>query len=45
MDLRIIIIDENDDILETTTIYQDGSDSEGAAIIIDWIESNFTIGE
>lgn len=43
MDLRITITDENSDTLEQVTIYQDGSDSEGAAKIIDFIRQEFVI--
>ena len=42
MDLRIKITDEDDEIRGYVTIYQDGSDSEGADKIIDWIKGNFT---
>lgn len=42
MDLRISIVDENDDVLESCTVYQDGSDSEGAARIIEMIRAEFT---
>ena len=41
MDLRITITDENDEILERVTVYQDGSDREGAAEIIELIEHRF----
>ncbi len=43
MDLRITITDENSDIREQVTIYQDGSDSEGAARIVAWIAAHFTM--
>lgn len=45
MDLRISITDENGDELESCTIYQDGSDSEGAERIIEMISSEFYIEE
>lgn len=41
MDLQVDICDENGDILQTVTIYQDGSDSEGAKQIRDWIVATF----
>lgn len=41
MDLRINITDENGELLERVVIYQDGSDSEGAKCIVEWIEHNF----
>ena len=37
MDLYITITDENDDILRKVNIWQDGSDSEGADEIAEWI--------
>jgi hypothetical protein len=43
MDLRVLVIDENDDIIAEEAIYQDGSDSEGADIIVQFIEDNFTL--
>jgi len=43
MDLRITITDENQDTLWQGTIYQDGSDSEGAVLIAHWIEQRFTM--
>ena len=45
MDLKIEISDENGDTLQTVQIYQDGSDSEGAKKIRDWIEANFDVEE
>lgn len=42
MDLRIQITDENGDVLGETTIYQDGSDSEGTEEILQWIEQNYS---
>lgn len=41
MDLKVSITDENNDILQTVQIYQDGSDGEGAKKIRDWIENTF----
>jgi hypothetical protein len=41
MDLRITIIDENSEILEQVVIYQDGSDSEGAAKIVSFLRQSF----
>ena len=43
MDLRVTITDENQEVLQDVTIYQEGSDSEGAAEIIRLISSAFTI--
>jgi hypothetical protein len=45
MDLRITIRDENDNTLRELTVYQDGSDSEGADTIEDFIRDNFTVEE
>lgn len=45
MDLRIEIRDENDDVLCELTVYQDGSDSEGADRIEQYIRNNFTVEE
>ena len=42
MDLTITIKDENGEVLESTNIYQDGSDSEGAKEVILWIEDNYS---
>ena len=42
MDLYIKITDENGDLLESVNIYQDGSDSEGAREIKDWIDENYS---
>ena len=41
MDIKITITDENDYELDTIKIYQDGSDSEGAALIRAYIEQAF----
>lgn len=43
MDLRIKITDENDDTLQLITVYQDGSDSEGAETIAAFIRASFDI--
>lgn len=43
MDLRIVILDENREILEDVTVYQDGSDREGAAEIVGLIGAVFTL--
>ncbi len=43
MDLKILITDENDDTLYELQIYQDGSDSEGAKEIHDFICKNFDV--
>lgn len=43
MDLRIAIRDENGEAIRRLTIYQDGSDSEGADAIEDYIRANFTV--
>tara|TARA_R100000306_G_C4288886_1_gene98992 strand:+ start:145 stop:306 length:162 start_codon:yes stop_codon:yes gene_type:complete len=41
MDLYIKIIDENGDTLRSLNIYMDGSDSEGAKKISDWVLENY----
>lgn len=41
MDLKIIIIDEDEIIVEEVSIYQDGSDSEGAARIVEMLHQEF----
>ena len=43
MDLRIKITDENNDTLQNITVYQDGSDSEGAETIAAFIRASFDI--
>ena len=43
MDLYITITDENGDQLERLNVYQDGSDSEGAADIADYIASKYSL--
>ena len=43
MDIRMVMIDENGDVLDHLTIYQDGSDSEGVAKIREYLEENFTV--
>lgn len=43
MDLRIVISDENSEVLARTVIYQDGSDSEGANEIIEFISQRFVV--
>ena len=43
MDLRIEITDENGNIMDRFTVYQDGSDSEGTAFIRKLIGAAFTI--
>lgn len=43
MDLRITITDENGDALEDITVYQDGSDSEGAKRIVEMIAGEFQV--
>jgi len=45
MDLKITITDENNDVLAEETIYQDGSDSEGALIIVEYLKENFQVEE
>ena len=45
MNLRVTIIDENDVILETVNVYQDGSDFEGAAAIVELIEDRYETEE
>lgn len=45
MDLHILITDENGDTMYDAQVYQDGSDSEGANKIADFIERNFEIEE
>jgi hypothetical protein len=43
MDLRIKITDENDFVLQDITVYQDGSDSDGAETIAAFIRASFDI--
>lgn len=43
MDLRIIVMDENEHTLQDITVYQDGSDSEGAETIAAFIRASFDI--
>lgn len=43
MDLKVIIVDENDEVLESFRIYQDGSDVEGAAKIASLCEMHFEV--
>lgn len=43
MDIRILLLDENDDILDRFTVYQDGSDSDGAKIIRKAVEEKLSI--
>ncbi len=43
MDLRVKITDENGDKLQDVVIYQDGSDSEGAARIATFIRHTFDV--
>ena len=43
MDLRISIHDENGDRMQYVVVYQDGSDSEGADQIANFIRKNFRI--
>lgn len=43
MDLRITIEDDNGDELDRIVIYQDGSDSEGAAEIRKYLEANYRV--
>ncbi len=43
MDIKIVITDENEETLDTITIYQDGSDSEETAKIRLWLEANFAV--
>lgn len=45
MDLRITITDEDTETLEEVTIYQDGSDSEGAAQIVAYLQRTFRTEE
>ena len=45
MDLRIEIKNENGEILQLVVVYQDGSDSEGAQKIADFIRAAFTVDE
>ena len=41
MDLTVTITDENGDVLGSHNVYRDGSDSEGAASMIDVIKHRF----
>ncbi len=43
MDLRILITDENNEVRWRGTVYQDGSDSEGAEKIGQLIGQAFTL--
>ena len=43
MDLKIQITDENGEVLDNVSIYQDGSDSEGTEKIREMLEAVFTI--
>jgi hypothetical protein len=43
MDLRITITHENGDTLQRVVVYQDGSDSEGAQRIVDFITQEFKV--
>lgn len=43
MDLRIVISDENGEVLEDFSVYQDGSDSLGAQRIVRMIASEFQV--
>jgi len=45
MYLKVIIVDENDEVLELAVISQDGSDSEGASKIIEYVAENFTLSD
>jgi len=40
MDLYIKIMDENGDTLRLVNVYMDGSDSEGADRVADWVLEN-----
>jgi len=42
MDLYIKITDENGELLQSVNIYQDGSDSDGALEIKDWLDDNYS---
>ncbi len=43
MDLRIQITDENSRVIDRFVIYQDGSDSDGAAKIRSFVEKEFLL--
>ena len=43
MDLRIVISDENGEVLEDFSVYQDGSDSEGAQRVVELIAGEFQV--
>ena len=43
MDLKIVITDENDEVLQQFSIYQDGSDAEGASNIKELLKMDFII--
>ena len=43
MDLQITIRDENSDVIAEETIYQDGSDSDGALAIVEYLKENFKV--
>ena len=45
MDLKIVITDENDEVLEAFAVYQDGSDLEGAALIREKVYELFPVEE
>lgn len=45
MDLNIIIKDEDGVVLQQVNIYQDGSDSEGAQKVVDFIKDTFKVDE
>lgn len=41
MDIYVTITDENGDCLNCVNIYQDGSDSEGAEEIVEWLLNGY----
>ena len=45
MDLRILVADENGEVLQEFTIYQDGSDYEGSIAVRLILSAHFDIEE
>lgn len=43
MDLCILILDENDETLRELNVHQDGSDSEAADEIAQFVRDNYTV--
>jgi|SaaInlV_100m_DNA_5_1039725.scaffolds.fasta_scaffold11845_5 hypothetical protein len=43
MDIRVLITDENNEVLVDLFIYQDGSDREGAEDIVSKLEENYSV--